>query len=206
VPDDRRHGLVRVVAALAALATVLGIGLVLTAVLATRRLWFAGYVSEAGVATEPHVPAYQGGMFCLAVGLSLLGVAASTIAPVAAWLLAAAGALATVSGAVPCSAGCPLPPYEPATMADLVHGGASAMAVAACTLAMGALALRSSGGVAKLSRIAFWVVAPLVAMAALAMLTVGRGHATGLLERVILVASTAWILATSAALFRAPPR
>jgi len=202
-----------VAAALAGLSTALGAALVFAAVVATRRLWFAGYVSEAGIASG----LYRVGVVVLAAGLVLLAVAVLPAVPVAAWLLGAAGGLAAVSGAVTCSAGCPLPPYEPATVADVVHGAASALAVGACTLAMGAIAaarkdrsrwLWGAGDVdarwRRVSTVAFWVVGPLVAAAGTAMLTVGRGYVTGLLERTILLAVTAWLLATSALLTRRP--
>ena len=58
-------------------------------------------------------------------------------------LLAAGGVLTGLSGAVTCTAGCPLPPFEQPTVADLVHGGASVAATAAVVLAMVALAVSS---------------------------------------------------------------
>jgi len=188
-----------VAAALAGLSTALGAALVFAAVVATRRLWFAGYVSEAGIASG----LYRVGVVVLAAGLVLLAVAVLPAVPVAAWLLGAAGGLAAVSGAVTCSAGCPLPPYEPATVADVVHGAASAAARKDRSRW-----LWGAGDVdarwRRVSTVAFWVVGPLVAAAGTAMLTVGRGYVTGLLERTILLAVTAWLLATSALLTRRP--
>jgi hypothetical protein len=174
--------------------------LLAVAVVATRRLWFGGYVSEAGIATEPNAALYQAGMVSVAVGLVLLALAVAPTVPAAGWLLVLAGGFSGVSGAMPCSEGCPLPPYEATTMADLVHAVASVLAVAGCTLAMGAVAIGAAADARwrRLSGIAFWVVGGLVAAAALAMLGIGRGYATGLLERVILVATTVWLLYTSA--------
>jgi Protein of unknown function (DUF998) len=200
---------VRLVAAVAGLSTVAGVGLIAASVVATRRLWFGGYVSEAGIATEPNAALYQAGMVSVAVGLVLAALAVAPTVPAAGWLLVLSGAFVGVSGAVPCSAGCPLPPYEATTMTDLVHAVASVLAVGANTLAMGAVAIGSgpsvtaSGGGAddrwrRRSRIAFWITGGLVALAAAAMLGLGRGYATGLLERVILVGSCAWVAYTCA--------
>jgi hypothetical protein len=83
------------------------------------------------------------------------------------------------------------------------------LAVGASTLAMGAVALgnRSPTGASgaeaderwrRLSRLAFWITGGLVALAAAAMLGLGRGFATGLIERVILVGSCVWVLYTCA--------
>src|SRR3954454_23263344 len=47
----RRRPAVGVWAALAGVATVSGAVLVVVAVVATRRLWFGGYISEAGTAS-----------------------------------------------------------------------------------------------------------------------------------------------------------
>jgi hypothetical protein len=207
------HDRVRPVAAVAGLSTVAGMGLIAAAVVATRRLWFGGYVSEAGIAAEPNAALYQAGMVSVAVGLVLAALAVAPTVPAAGWLLVLSGAFAGVSGAVPCSAGCPLPPYEATTMTDLVHAAASVLAVGANTLAMGAVALgarpsaTASGAGAddrwrRVSRLAFWATGGLVALAAAAMLGLGRGFATGLLERVILVGSCLWVLYTCVHLTR----
>ena len=197
---------VRPVAAVAGLSTVAGVGLIGAAVVATRRLWFGGYVSEAGIAAEPNAALYQAGMVSVAVGLVLAALAVAPMVPAAGWLLVLSGAFAGVSGAVPCSAGCPLPPYEATTMADLVHAVASVLAVGASTLAMGAVAhgCEADDRWRRLSRIAFWATGALVALAAAAMLGLGRGYATGLLERVILVGSCAWVFYTCAHLAARP--
>lgn len=188
----------RAAAIFAALCTLAGAVAVATAVVATRRLWFGGYVSEAGVSAQPHASTYRLGMLGLAAGLVLLGVAVARISRAAAVLLAAGGVLGTVSGSVSCTAGCPLPPFDRTSVADLVHGGASALAVAACTLAMLAVGRAATDrGTRSLSLAAFALVAPLVALEGLGMLTVGRGYVTGLIERATLVASSAWIIAVA---------
>jgi hypothetical protein len=199
VAHDRVAG-VRPVAAVAGLSTLAGVGLIVAAVVATRRLWFGGYVSEAGVAAGPIAQLYQAGMLATAVGLVLLALSVAPTVPAAGWLLVIAGCFAGVSGAVPCSDGCPLPPYEATTLLDLLHAAASVIAVAGCALAMGAVGLADAADPRwrRVSRLAFWVVGAVIAGAAVAMLTVGRGYVTGLLERVILVGSSLWVLYTCA--------
>ncbi|WP_240944028.1 DUF998 domain-containing protein [Micromonospora thermarum] len=117
-------------------------------------------------------------------------------------MLAAGGLFTLLSGAVTCSAGCPLPPFERATVADLVHGGASIAATAAVVFAMLAVLL-SPAAHPPLRRIAGTGVAlalPLAGAIGLAMLTVGRSGLVGVLERVLLAVAAAWGLATAAAL------
>ncbi|WP_425413547.1 DUF998 domain-containing protein [Micromonospora rhizosphaerae] len=161
-----------------------------------------GYVSEAGIADTGYAPAYRIGVFALAAALLLLAVALPAALRVAAALLAAGGGLTLLSGAVTCSAGCPLPPFERPTVADLVHGGASVAANAAVVFAMLALVL-SPATDRLLRRIAGLGVAlalPLAAAIALAMLTVGRGGLVGGLERLLLAVAAGWGLATATAL------
>ncbi|MDG4829642.1 DUF998 domain-containing protein [Solwaraspora sp. WMMD1047] len=100
-----------------------------------------GYVSEAGIAGSDYATAYRSGVLGLAVALLLLAAALPGAPRMAAGLLAAAAGGTAVSATVNCSVGCPLPPFESATTADLVHGAASIAAVACCVFAMLALAV-----------------------------------------------------------------
>ncbi|GAA4562356.1 hypothetical protein GCM10023176_03410 [Micromonospora coerulea] len=196
-------GLGRVVAASAAAGcTLAGAVAVTVAVVAGPGPGPTGYVSEAGVADSPYAPAYRIGIFAVAAALLLLAVALPPALRVAAALLAAGSVLTLLSGAVTCSAGCPLPPFETATAADLVHGGASIAATAAVVFAMLAL-LVSPAAVPGLRRIAGLGAAlalPLSAAIGLAMLTVGRGGLVGVLERLLLAVAAGWGLATATAL------
>ncbi|MGW4497247.1 DUF998 domain-containing protein [Micromonospora sp. NPDC004336] len=158
-----------------------------------------GYVSEAGVTDSPYAPAYRIGVFALAAALLLLAAALPARLRVAAGLLAAGSVCTLVSGAVACSEGCPLPPYERATAADLVHGGASIVAVAAVVLAMLAIAFLPGAGRA-LRRLAAGAAAaalPLAGAVGLAMLAVGRGALVGVLERLLLLVAVLWAAATA---------
>jgi len=161
----------------------------------------AGYVSEAGIAGSPYANAYRWGVFALAAGLFLLAIALRPAARLATALLAASAAATVLSGAVTCSGGCPLPPFEPATVADLVHGGASIAAVAGSVFAMLAVALAPVAR--SLRRLAAGSAAfalPLSATIGVAMLLLGRGRVVGVLERLLLAAVAVWAATTAVAI------
>ena len=109
--------------------------------------------------------------------------------------------VALVSGAVACSAGCPLPHYEQATTADLVHGGASIATVAAIVLAMVAIVLTPGAPTVlrRMASVAAGVALPLSAVTALALVTVGRGGLIAALERLLLLVCVLWGVATATA-------
>jgi hypothetical protein len=206
---------------LAGVATVSGAVLVVVAVVATRRLWFGGYISEAGTASSGQAGLYRIGILGLAVGQVLLG-AALLVRVRPRWigaLLVAAGVFGVGSAGVTCSEGCPLPPHDTPTTVDLVHAGVSIAAVAAVSLAILALALltepaamtrwaalgerwtrwlpvttRGLAGLVGPSRLAALTVVPLVALDGVAILALGRGPVAGLLERAVLIGATAWTL------------
>lgn len=183
----------------AAVGTVAGASAVTIAVVAGPGPGFAGYVSEAGIGTSPYASTYRLGVFGLAAALLLLAAALPAALRLGAALLAASGACTVLSGAVTCSDGCPLPPFERATLADLAHGGASIAAVAGTVFAM--LALTVSGGASRplrrLSATAATVALPLSAAVGVAMLVVGRGSVVGLVERVLLADVALWMLASA---------
>ncbi|MEH1168606.1 DUF998 domain-containing protein [Micromonospora sp. CPCC 205539] len=161
-----------------------------------------GYVSEAGIAGSGHATTYRIGVFALAGALLLLAAALPPAVRVAAALLTASGLFAALSGAVTCTAGCPLPPFERPTVADLVHGGASVAATAAVVLAMVALAASDQTGhaVRRLAGATAALALPLSAAVGLAMLIIGRGAVVGVLERVVLALAVLWGLTTATAL------
>ncbi len=183
----------------AVVCTLGGVAAVTTAVVAGPSPGLAGYVSEAGIASSDYAPTYRIGVFGLAAGLLLFAVALSAAVRTAAILLAASTACTVLSGAVTCSDGCPLPPFEAATVADLVHGGTSTAAVATCVLAM--LVLSASAGVSRaVRRLAVGGCAislPLSAAVGVAMLTLGRGTVVGVTERVLLGIAALWLAASA---------
>lgn len=192
----------RAAAAIAAIAVTTGVAAVALAVVAGPGPGLTGYVSEAGVASSGYASTYRLGVFGLAAGLLLLAAALPTPLRLASALLVAAAGATTLSGAVTCSDGCPLPPFEPATSADLVHGGASVTAVAACVFAI--LAVAASGRaplvLRRVSAGAAAVALPLSAAVGLAMLTLGRGTVVGVVERVLLAVVALWVITTALAL------
>ncbi|WP_422738815.1 DUF998 domain-containing protein [Micromonospora sp. WMMD729] len=192
----------RVAASAAAGCAVAGAVAVTVAVVAGPGPGFTGYVSEAGIAGSAHAVTYRIGVLALAAALLLIAAALPTGVRVAPALLATGAVLTTVSGAVTCSAGCPLPPFEATTVADLVHGGASIAATAAVVLAMVALAVSGPAGpvVRRLAAGTAALALPLCATIGLAMLVVGRGSLVGVAERLVLGLAVLWGVATGTAL------
>ncbi|MFG2046249.1 DUF998 domain-containing protein [Micromonospora sp. NPDC048935] len=193
----------RVAGSAAAGCALAGAVAVTFAVVAGPGPGLTGYVSEAGIAGSGHAATYRIGILALAGALLLLGAALPPGVWAAAPALLATGAVfAALSGAVTCSAGCPLPPFERATTADLVHGGASIAATASVVFAMLTLAVSVPVGpvVRRLAGVTAALALPLCATVGLAMLVVGRGAVVGVLERLVLALVVAWGLATATAL------
>jgi hypothetical protein len=213
-------------------ATVAG-GILVVVVVATQRyLWFNGYISEAGVASSAHPVAYRVGIGLLALGQLLFGLAlaglpwaasAPSTVPLPRWatagwwgallarivpltvaLLVGASLFGGVSSAVSCSPGCPLPPHDSPTPADLIHGGTSILSVGLICLSILSLAyLCPVSSLTAPSRVAAVILVPLVAADGVAILAIGRGHVTGLLERAVLVSAIAWTLVACARILTA---
>ena len=175
------------------------------AVLATQGLLYAGYVSESGVVGQPYRIPYRLGLFGLSAGLVLLAGALRRLAPFAAVVVLVSGVLATMAGTVACSAGCPLPPYETPTPGDLFHAATSVIGVGLCGLAMLILALgRAQSPLRRLARLGLVAVVPASLANVYGLTLVGRGVATGIAERVLLLVVIAWCMA--AALQLATPK
>ncbi|HEV7898208.1 MAG TPA: DUF998 domain-containing protein [Planosporangium sp.] len=187
----------RVVAGSAVLLAVAGAAGLIVATAGDTRL--TRYVSESGVIGAPGAGLYRLSMFGVACAVALAAVALRGSSGSAAGLLAGAALCVVVSGSVPCTTGCPLPPYETPTLADLVHAGAS---IAGLTLVGGAMLVLALPGVDRPVRLAgragLAVAVPLLAAAGLSMLFLGRGATTGVLERAALVATLGWLIAVSA--------
>ncbi|MFF5214834.1 DUF998 domain-containing protein [Micromonospora sp. NPDC000442] len=200
---------VRLAAGTAAACVGVGVSAVTLAVVAGPGPGLTGYVSEAGVVGSGYTWTYRTGVFALATALLLLAAALRSgdrALRIAAGLLVAGGLATVLSGAVTCSAGCPLPPFERATVADLVHGGASIAATAAVVFAMIAIVLAPTARrpLRRTAAIAATVALPLAGAVGLAMLLAGRGSLVGVLERLLLAVAALWGLAT--ALTLAAPR
>jgi hypothetical protein len=166
-----------------------------------------GYVSEAGAPGAPLSGVYRSGIFAIAVSLALLAAslrrgqsisrASGPLIRAATLALAAAAPLAGVSGVVSCTPGCPLPPYETPGATDLVHAAASMAALLLAAAAMTSLAVDpgTDERLRRISRVGAGLAVPLLAATGLAMLLLGRGYVSGLLERAALIAALSWLVA-----------
>lgn len=199
----------RLLATGAGFAVLAGAIVMLIALVAAPGPWLRGYVSEAGTAGQPFAAAYRWGLLLLSFGVALLSAAffthprATRSAPlrsglVVAVLLGLAGSMAGLSGVVPCSNQCPLPPFEPTTVADVVHTGASTVGLILLAVAMlaGCIAdLRPAQR--RLSAAAAALTVPLGIALGLTMLLSGRGILGASLERLVLVVAVSWLLGTA---------
>ncbi|GAA1621772.1 DUF998 domain-containing protein [Catellatospora bangladeshensis] len=195
----------RVAAGLAVVCAAAGTGAVMYALGVLPEPWTRGYISEGGVATSPRDGIYRAGIVALAASLALLGTALRRLVPFVFAILATAGVFGTASAAVSCTPGCPLPPYEPSTPADLVHAGASVLGVGLAVVAMTAVALISLQPVLRrTARMFAAVTLPLAVLLVFGLLAIGRGLFTSVLERVALVPVVLWIAVTGLQLLRRP--
>ena len=197
----------RLLAAVGGSSIVAGAIVFGVSVAATQGWTYAGFISEAGVPGSPGAGGYRLGIVVVAAGLVLLGLALRHTLPIAAGLLAFSGVLASAASAVSCSPGCPLPPHEVPTLADMVHATASVTAVLACVAAMGVIAWESvAPGVRMLSRAWLVPTLPLFLLAASSLLIVGRGRLTGTSERALLLVIAAWAVSLAGTLALRPVR
>ncbi|BCY09942.1 DUF998 domain-containing protein [Actinoplanes sp. L3-i22] len=189
-----RPGINRLAAA-AGLVVTAGAGVMLFALVAGPGPWWRGYVSEAGAAGHPYAVVYRLGLVLLAAGVALLGRARPVIGPL---LLVTAG-LAGTSGVVACSAGCPLPPFEPTTPTDVVHAAASVLGMLVLAAAMAVTWWTAGWAVTRrLTAAALALTVPLGGALGLMMLFAGRGATSAVLERILLVIGVSWLVGTAA--------
>jgi hypothetical protein len=202
----------RLLAAAAGAAVLVGAVVMLVALVAAPGSWWWGYVSEAGTAGQPFAVAYRWGLLLLALGVGLLGVAFARQLPnsggrfrlvrrpgaVISRLLGAAAVMAGTSGAVSCSNQCPLPPFEPTTVADVVHTAAGIVGMVMLALAMLAVTLLDPLPAARrLAAIGAVLTVPLGISLGLVMFLVGRGALGATLERLLLAVVVSWLIGTS---------
>jgi hypothetical protein len=173
--------------------------MMLLALIAAPGPWLQGYVSEAGIAGLPLAAPYRLGLVLLAGGAGLLGLALRHRSRLVALLLGGAAAFAAASGAVPCSGGCPLPPYEPATAGDVVHAGATVVASLLLAGAMVTVARTPAlpPPARRLAAVAAALIVPLGGALGLIMLLVGRDPAGAILERLVLLVAIGWLVGTA---------
>ncbi len=183
-----------------------GAVIMLAALVAAPGSWLTGYVSEAGTAAQPYAVPYRWGLILLALGVALLGAAfaeqpaARSKSPLVAMLLGASALMAATSGVVSCSNRCPLPPFEPTTVADVVHTAAGIVGMALLAGAMLTVALFEPRPVLRrLATAGAAATVPLAGALGLTMLFAGRGTLGAVLERLLLVVAVSWLVGTSIA-------
>ncbi len=185
----------------AAVAVLVGALTMLAGLIAAPGPWTQGYVSEAGTTGMPLAVAYRWGLAGLGLGVGLLAAVLRRGSRPVATLLTGAAVLAATSGAVPCTAGCPLPPYEPTTVADVSHTVASVIGMVVLAGAMALVALSRTFGTVlrRLATVAVVIIVPLGATLGLTMLLAGRGPVSATLERAALVVAVSWLVGTAIA-------
>jgi hypothetical protein len=190
----------RACAAVGGLGVLAGFGLVCVALVAGPGLTAPGYVSETADPMFGLAAPYAVGMITLALGVLLIGLALAPVSRIATGLMLASAVGATVSGAVPCSPGCPLPPYEVTGVNDLVHGASSIAGLAACALAMLWLVVLpwTPSRLRRLSIAGAVLTVPLGLAEAAYMLLIGRGLVAGAIERVLLCCVVGWLVGVAA--------
>jgi hypothetical protein len=154
------------------------------------------YVSESGVPGALRAGLYSASMVLLAISLALLAGPAARACRLIGASLALAAPLAALSGAVHCSPGCPLPPYETPTPRDLIHAAAAIGALLLCALAILLYCLlpppwRGTG------RLGVAIAYPPLLLSAAGILFAGRSLFTGVMERAALIGVSAWVIVTA---------
>jgi hypothetical protein len=194
-------------AALAGAAVLLGALTMLAGLVAAPGPWTRGYISEAGTTGMPLAVAYRCGLVGLAVGVALIGRVLGRVSRPVAVLLGLAAVLAATSGVVPCTRGCPLPPYEPTTVADVSHTVASVIGMVLLAGAMALVALSRPFGpvLRRLATVSVAVIVPLGLALGASMLLVGRGPLSATLERAALIVAVSWLVGTAVVLATARP-
>ncbi|MFG1604336.1 DUF998 domain-containing protein [Actinoplanes sp. NPDC049265] len=187
----------RLLAGASAGAVLGGAVIMLAGLVAAPGPWWQGYVSEAGVAGLPLAGLYRAGLIVLAVGVAGLGLRLRAV------LLLVAAGLAAVSGAVPCTGGCPLPPFEASTGADVVHAGAAILGMVVLAGAMAEHWMITRDRAARwVSGIAVAITVPVGGALGLIMLFAGRVMLGAALERLLLVVAVAWLVGLGLTLLR----
>lgn len=183
----------RILAVAAVIAVLGGAVTILVGLVAAPGSWLQGYVSEAGVAGLPLAGVYRAGFATLALGVACLGL--SQRARLVVVILLGAALLCATAGAIPCTGGCPLPPFEVTSAGDVVHASAGILGMVMLAGAMAASWWTAGDRVLRrLSGAAAACTVPLGGAMGLTMLFAGRVPLGAALERVLLVLAVTWLI------------
>jgi hypothetical protein len=164
------------------------------------------YLSELGARGEASASSFRLALYECAAGVGLVAVVLfrSSASPVRSFAaraalavaLAASGVFLALTASVPCSPGCPLPPYGEPNPTDWVHVVVAAGAFASCSLAMAIVARAGTGRLLRVfSSGTACVVGGAAAAGALAALVDLPGATGSVLQRVAVLAGLVWISA-----------
>lgn len=190
----------RVAAAAALLLALATSVLLVSAAAATPGHGVGDYLSQLGVRQAPRAELYRLAVLTAALGVALLAGALRRSVPPAAVALLAAAPCFGVSALVTCSPGCPLPPHGVGvTWRDLVHAGASSLALAAAAAAMVLVAgLAADPALRSVSVACAVPTAAGIAGTGGMLLVQARSLPGGLAERVAVGGALGWLVVASA--------
>ncbi len=184
-------------------------GFVALLVLAWRQAGSAGlgeFLSELGATGHPGSGTYRLAVLCVAGGVAFVAVACWLGRPpvAAAGYLAISAGLFTVSAAVPCADGCPIPVREGlSTLPNFVHFSGSAAAFGLAVFAMTAIAQAHRDPVLRrLSTTAARVATVLFSALSISLLVFGHARVNGLIERLLAGVCLGWLVVCALRLCR----
>lgn len=202
---------VRVLAGSVLVLTAFGTAALLSAARGTPGYQLDDYLSEMGIPGEPYAGTYQLSVRSVVAAMLLLGTTLSmvlrTIAPLAALVVSAALLIGSVQ--VPCTPGCPVPPWGPGfTGQDVLH-----LVVSAGGLGMAAIAMVLVAGTERAgpmlrvgSLAAGGLTLGCMAVTGAALLVRPHGVVHGLFERGAVAVALGWVVLVATGLLVCRPR
>jgi hypothetical protein len=204
--------LVRILLSVAAVAVLVGLGLLWGARIAANRFV---YVSELGADGEPTAWAFRWALLLIASAAVVVAAAArdlrSRVRILAVWTpsvsLLVAGASFAVASQVTCTSGCPLPVGAAFNWQDLTHTVIAVLGFAAACVAMLQVATaKDHPGLARLSLVSAVVVAVVAGTGGILSLARFMVDLGGLLEFAATTVALLWLAALALALIGARSR
>jgi len=198
-----RRGLSRIGLTRVAVTAALGFlaGFVILLVLAWDRAGspgLGGYLSQLGATGADSAGIYRLAVLCVAAAVALMALAWWLRSPGldAGGLLALSAVMFTMSAAVPCAEGCPIPVRDGwTTVANVVHFSASAGAFG---MAIGAMTSAGAGyrdpWLRRVSATIARVTALLYGLLSSLVLILGHSVINGVVERLLAGVAIAWLV------------